>query len=80
LGVIRYGATDAEKKSLVFRRSLYISKDIKKGKVLSPENLRCVRPGLGLAPKFYDQVIGLKVNIDVVKGTPLTWELLLENR
>jgi N-acetylneuraminate synthase len=80
LGVIRYGATDAEKKSLVFRRSLYISKDIKKGTVLSAENLRCVRPGLGLAPKFYDQVIGLKVNIDVVKGTPLTWELLLENR
>lgn len=77
LGVIRYGATDAEKKSLVFRRSLYISEDVLMGTVLSPENLRCVRPGLGLAPKYYDQVIGRKLNRDVNKGTPLTWNLLL---
>lgn len=77
LGVIRYGATDAEKKSLVFRRSLYISEDVLMGTVLSPENLRCVRPGLGLAPKYYDQVIGRKLNRNVNKGTPLTWNLLL---
>jgi N-acetylneuraminate synthase len=77
LGVIRYGASEAEKKSLIFRRSLYISSDIKKGTILSADNLRCVRPGLGLAPKFYDQVMGLKVNKDVFRGTPLTWELLL---
>ena len=69
--------TDAEKKSLVFRRSLYISEDVLMGTVLSPENLRCVRPGLGLAPKYYDQVIGRKLNRDVNKGTPLTWNLLL---
>ncbi len=79
IGDIRYGATDAEKKSLVFRRSLYISSDIKKGTVLNLNNVRCVRPGLGLPPKFFDQVIGLKVNKDVEKGTPLTWELLLGN-
>ena len=78
LGVIRYGATDAEKKSLVFRRSLYISVDITKGTVLSSDNVRCVRPGLGLPPKYYDQVIGLKVNQDLMKGTPLTWKLLLD--
>lgn len=78
LGVIRYGATEAEQKSLVFRRSLYISTDIKKGTILSPENIRCVRPGLGLPPKFYDQVMGLKINQDAAKGTPLTWELLMD--
>lgn len=78
LGAVRYGATEAEQKSLVFRRSLYISTDIKKGTILSPENIRCVRPGLGLAPKFYDQVMGLKINQDAAKGTPLTWELLMD--
>lgn len=78
LGVIRYGATEAEQKSLVFRRSLYISTDIKEGTILSPENIRCVRPGLGLPPKFYDQVMGLKINQDAAKGTPLTWELLMD--
>ncbi len=78
LGVIRYGATEAEQRSLVFRRSLYISTDIKAGTILSPENIRCVRPGLGLPPKFYDQVMGLKINQDAAKGTPLTWELLMD--
>ncbi len=78
IGKITYGATEAEKKSLSFRRSLYISKDIKKGTILSPDNLRCVRPGLGLPPKYYEQIIGLKVNKDLVMGTPLTWEVLLD--
>jgi len=78
LGVIHYGATDAEKKSLVFRRSLYISTDIKSGTVLSKQNLLCIRPSLGLAPKYYDKVLGHKINRDVKKGTPLTWELLLD--
>lgn len=80
LGVVRYGATDAEKKSLVFRRSLYISSDVKQGTVLSPANVRCVRPGLGLPPKYFDQVMGLKLNRDVAKGTPLTWELFLDKK
>jgi pseudaminic acid synthase len=78
LGVVRYGPTEAEKKSLVFRRSLYISSDVKKGTVLSHDNLRCVRPGLGLSPKYFDRVIGQKLNSDVKKGTPLTWELLFD--
>jgi pseudaminic acid synthase len=76
IGNIKYGPTKAEEKSLVFRRSLYISKDVKSGDTLTRENLSCVRPGLGMAPKYFDQVIGLKVNHDAVKGTPLSWELL----
>ena len=71
LGVVRYGATDAEKKSLVFRRSLYISSDIKKGTILSTENIRCVRPGLGLPPKYLDLFLGKKLMKDVKRGTPL---------
>jgi N-acetylneuraminate synthase len=80
LGVVRYGATNAEKKSLIFRRSLYISTDVKKGTVLSSNNVRCVRPGLGLPPKYFDQVMGQKLKCDVTKGTPLTWELLLDKK
>jgi len=76
IGNIKYGPTKAEEKSLVFRRSLYISEDVKSGDTLTKKNLSCVRPGLGMAPKYLDQVIGLKVNQDAVKGTPLTWELL----
>ena len=78
LGVIRYGATDVEKKSLVFRRSLYISSDIKKGEILSKENVRCVRPGLGLPPKYLNHVLGLTVKKDLKKGTPITWDFLLD--
>jgi len=79
IGKIAYGPTKAEEKSLVYRRSLYISKDMKAGDVLTTDNLRCVRPGLGLAPKHLENVLGLKVNRDISKGTPLKWEVLLAN-
>ncbi len=76
LGKISYGATEAEKKSLMFRRSLYISQDMNKGDVLTPENLRAMRPGLGISPKYYDILIGKAVNRDVKRGSPMNWELL----
>jgi len=76
LGQIGYGPSDAEKKSLVFRRSIYIAEDIKAGEVLTRENLRCVRPGLGLPPKYYDMLLGRRVNRDVTKGMPMGWDLL----
>ena len=62
LGKVTYGPTEAEKGSITFRHSLYIAKDMKKGDVLDKENLRIVRPGLGLPPKYYEVVLGLKVN------------------
>ena len=67
-----YGPMEAEKKSLVFRRSIYVTKDIKAGDMLTSENLRCVRPGMGLPPKYYDLLIGRRVNQDVRKGTPMS--------
>ncbi|WP_273483046.1 pseudaminic acid synthase [Desulforamulus ruminis] len=76
LGEINYGATNSEKSSLQFRRSLYVSNDMNKGDIFTKENLRVIRPGLGLAPKYYDVVIGKKVNQDVKKGTPVKWSLL----
>lgn len=77
LGQVKYGPTDAEKDSTKFRRSLYIGEDLKAGDVLTIENIRNVRPGLGLSTKYYDLVVGKTVKCDVKKGTPLSWELLL---
>jgi len=76
LGQVSYGSGEAEKKSLVFRRSIYIAQNLKAGDVLTPENLRCVRPGMGLPPKYYDILLGRRVNQDVKKGTPMSWELV----
>jgi N-acetylneuraminate synthase len=76
LGSISYGPTDAEKKSLQYRRSLYVVEDAKAGDVLNHENLRAIRPGLGLPPKFLELVIGKRLNRDVKRGTPLDWEML----
>ncbi len=76
LGQVTYGPSDAEKRSLIFRRSIYIAQDLKAGDVLTTENLRCVRPGLGLPPKYYETLLGRKVNRDVKKGTPIAWDLV----
>ena len=76
LGKVTYGPTEAEKNSLVFRRSLYIAEDMKKGETLNEKNIRIVRPGLGLQPKYYDIVLGRVVNKFLKKGTPLNWEVI----
>ena len=76
LGGVNYGPTEAEKKSLQFRRSLYIVRDLKAGEALTRENVRAIRPGLGLPPKYLDEVLGKRVRRDVKRGTALDWELL----
>jgi len=76
LGEISYGVQKAEEKSLLFKRSLYIAKDMKKGEILSVENIKVIRPGLGIAPKNLNTILGRKVNKDVRAGTPLTFDLL----
>ena len=77
IGDISYGVTEQEKAEIAFRRSLYIVKDMKKGDILTEENVRSIRPGLGLKPKYYDLILGKKVNRDIEKGTGLKWELIL---
>jgi N-acetylneuraminate synthase len=76
VGQVGYGPTVAEMKSLAFRRSLYIAQDMRAGEVLTPENLRCVRPGFGLAPKHMDSLLGQRIGRDAVAGTPMAWALL----
>ncbi len=79
IGRISYGPTDAEKKSLIFRRSLYVVKDLKVGDVLTSENVRCIRPGHGLPPKYLNVVLGKVIGKDVPRGTALTFGLLDES-
>ena len=76
LGEVFYGATAKEKSSMIFRRSLYISRDMKGEEVFNPENLRAIRPGKGISPKYYDVVMGKKINCNAKKGTPLTWDMV----
>ena len=76
LGTVSYRASEQEKKSMQFRRSLYIVEDIQAGEMITPKNLRSIRPGMGISPKYYDDVIGRKVNQDVKRGTAFNWKLV----
>jgi sialic acid synthase SpsE len=73
---VSYGPTEAEQKSLQFRRSLYIVQDLKAGDVLTRDNVRAIRPGLGLPIKYLEQLLGKSVKHNVKKGTALGWELI----
>ncbi len=76
MGQVSYGPTQAEKSSMIFRRSLYIAKDVKAGDVLTMENVRAIRPGFGLAPKHLDAILGRTARTDIKAGTPLSWDLV----
>ncbi|APC15347.1 pseudaminic acid synthase [Pseudomonas frederiksbergensis] len=76
MGQVRYGATEAEQKSLVYRRSLYVVQDMAAGEVFTSENLRAIRPGLGLAPKHAQSIIGRRAREPLKRGTPLAWSLI----
>ena len=78
LGQVSYGPTQAERPSLAFRRSLYVARDARAGDVLTLQNLRCVRPGFGMEPRFMDAVLGRRLRRDAMAGTPLSWDLLAD--
>jgi len=77
LGEIRYGLqSDGERKSMVFRRSLYAVADIAAGEMLTHDNVRAIRPGFGLPPKFIDTVVGMRAKNFITRGTALRWDIL----
>lgn len=76
IGTVSYGPQEEERSSLVFRRSLYVVEDLMPGAVLDRTNLRAIRPGLGLPPKFLAELLGKRVGREVTRGTPMTWDLL----
>lgn len=75
LGQVSYGPAEAEKKSIQFRRSLYVVQNLKAGDVITRENVRAIRPGFGLPTKYLDQLLGKTVKQDVKRGTALEWDI-----
>lgn len=76
LGQVRYGAEQHETQSQLFRRSLFVVRDIRAGEPFRAEHIRSIRPGYGLPPRYMDEVIGRRAARDVARGTPLMWELI----
>ena len=74
IGKVSYEITEKKKKSFKFKRSLFVSKNIKKGEILTEENIKSVRPADGISPKYYNHVLGKKVRKDLKFGTPLLFE------
>lgn len=76
LGKISYKISEKEKESRVFRRSLFVVKDVKKGEQFSEKNVRSIRPGYGLHTRYISQVIGRQAQCNISKGTPLHWDMI----
>ena len=76
LGKVSYDLTEKQKESRVFRRSLFVVKDMKAGEEFTEENVRSIRPGYGLHTRYLPDVLGRKAKKDIKKGTPLKWELI----
>lgn len=75
LGRVQYGPTTAETSSIQFRRSLFVVRDMKAGDEFTDKNVRSIRPGMGLAPKYLAKILGRAASIDLEKGTPLDWDM-----
>lgn len=78
LGQPHFGPTPAELASLKYRRSIYVVEDLKAGETFTPTNLRCIRPGNGLPPKYIEQAIGQTAKRDIIRGEPLSWEMITQ--
>ncbi|WP_461634139.1 pseudaminic acid synthase [Labilibaculum euxinus] len=79
IGKISYELTEKMKSGREFSRSLYIAEDVKKGEILTDKNVRSVRPGYGLHPKYYNEIIGKKVNMDLEIGTPMSFSMISDS-
>jgi pseudaminic acid synthase len=76
MGGVVFGGTAAEAKSLAYRRSLYVVRDMQPGEAFNADNVRAIRPGMGLAPKYMETVLGMRAVKTIARGTPLDWALL----
>jgi pseudaminic acid synthase len=76
LGNVKFDVLESEKSSLRFKRSIYAVKNIEAGEKLTLENIRVIRPGDGMAPKYFHQILGRKAQVTINKGTAITWGLI----
>lgn len=79
LGIVSYDLTEKQKASKVFRRSLFVVKDIKAGEKFTEENVRSIRPGYGVHPRYFNQILGKKALKDIKQGTPYSWEIFFNS-
>ncbi len=75
LGKVYYGVTEKEKASVRFRRSIFVVEDIREGEKFTVKNLRVIRPGDGLPPKYYEMLLRRKATCDIKRGTPINWDI-----
>jgi len=80
LGTVNYDLTEKTKKSREFSRSLFVAKDIKAGETFTEKNIRSIRPGFGIHPRYFNKIIGKKAINEIKKGTPLNWDLICDSR
>ncbi|WP_142784474.1 pseudaminic acid synthase [Changchengzhania lutea] len=76
MGKVDYEMTDKKNKSREFSRSLFVTQDVKEGDIITKENIRSIRPGYGLHPKYYSKILGKLFNQEVLRGTPLSIEMI----
>jgi pseudaminic acid synthase len=76
LGTVSYARTSHEQDSVCFRRSLFVIKNVSTGEIFTSDNVRSIRPGFGLAPRHWDEVLGKRATRDIVRGTPLAWDMI----
>ena len=77
-GIVKYGPTQQEESNVQFRKSVFVAENIKKGEKFTEENLRVIRPGQGIKPKYYNSVLGKTAQCDIERGTPLAWSMVEE--
>jgi sialic acid synthase SpsE len=78
LGKVDYSLTENKKNSRLLGRSIFVVKNMKKGEKFSQENIRIIRPGYGLPPKCFGDILGELANKDIGRGTPLRWNMILK--
>lgn len=77
LGQVHYGVSEQETKSRVFRKSLFVVKDVVVGEAFTEENVKSIRPGYGLHPRHLKDVLGSSASQDIRRGTPLKWSMVI---
>jgi sialic acid synthase SpsE len=76
LGTVQFGPGVNESKSCIFRRSLFVTEDLKQGQVFDEANVRSIRPAHGLHTRHLDKILGRRASREIERGTPLTWDLV----
>ena len=76
IGIVKYGPSKQETTNLTFRKSIFCTEDIKAGELITEKNIRVIRPGYGMEPKYYKEVLGQVALCDIKRGTPIKFDMV----